>query len=241
MLHQAIEPAAIPRTLVSQMPGFAGKLRRLRLFPMHSITIKLGIAQALHALRTARAKHWLDRRGVTHLIRGQVEGALPQDPADLRYLYEDISTHKPARAIEFGSGQSTVFIAQGLHDLGRGHLWSLDADAEWLEHTRSLLPEHLRPYVTLVHSPVVVNREYGLEVWEYTVIPEGEWDYVMLDGPCGKDGITATCNLIDLALKPGARGFIDHRWRTANLTVEHTDHLSLRYMPSLESYRIKVR
>jgi hypothetical protein len=226
------------------MPGFVGKLRRFRLFPLHSLTIKLGLAQVLHARRTARAKDWVERNGFAPLTRGQAEGALPQDPADLRYLYEAITRHRPARTIEFGSGQSTVFIAQALHDIGRGQLWSLDADADWLEHTRSLLPQHLRPYVTLVHSPVIVNREFGMPVWEYTIIPEGEWDFVMLDGPCGKDGITASCDLIKLApkLRPGARGFIDHRWRTANLAVEHAgERLGLRYMPSLESYAIEAR
>jgi len=66
----------------------------------------------------------------------------------------------------------------------------------------------------------------------------------MVDGPCGIGAITASCDLIKLAahLNSGARGFIDHRWRTANLAQELVgDRLELRYLPSLESYEFRAR
>jgi len=159
--------------LYAQEASWRGRLRRLRLFPVHTLSARTGVAQRLHGARSSRAREWIEQRGLAPLLRGQSADALPQDPADLRYLYETVGRHRPARTIEFGSGQSTLFIAQAMHDLGSGHLWSLDADADWLEHTRSLLPAHLRPFVTLMHSPVVVNHEYGMPVWEYTVIPDG--------------------------------------------------------------------
>lgn len=87
---------------------------------------------------------------------------MPQNPSDLRYLYEEVRKAAPERCIQFGSGQSTPFIAQALHDRGRGHLWSLNADAKWAEHTAAILPGHLRPYVTVVHSPSVVDASYGV-------------------------------------------------------------------------------
>ena len=211
---------------------------------MHTLTVRTGIAQFLHGIRTKRAQRWIARKGYLSLTQRRHDGALPQDPADLRFLYEAIVRQRPQRAIELGSGQSTIFIAQALHDVGAGHLWSLDADAGWLEHTRKMLPTHLQPFVTLVHSPVVVNHQYGAPAWEYSVIPDGEWDFLMIDGPMLTDEVRASCDLLHLASKvrPGARGFIDHRWRTANLAAEHVhDRLSLRYMPSLESFAIRAR
>ena len=139
------------------------------------------------------------------------------------------------RAIEFGSGQSTLFIAQALHDQGSGHLWSLDADARWLEHTSKLLPEHLRPFVTFIHSPVVVNREYGVPAWEYSVVPEGQWDFVLIDGPALTDDVKLSCDLIKLApaLTQNGLGMIDHRWRTAVLAKEIAgSKLRIRFSPT---------
>lgn len=226
-------------------PGFSGKLKRLMLFPSHSLGIKTGIAQRLHARRTARAERELQERGFGPLLLPQAPGALPQDHADLMHLWRAVQDQKAERVIEFGSGQSTVFIAQGLHDQGFGHLWSLDADEKWLAHTKTLIPEHLLPFITFVHSPVELTNDYGPKAWRYTVIPDGKWDFVFLDGPAGvrevPTGSDITVNLIELlpALKPGATGFIDHRWKTTVLTKEILGgKLKLRYVPSLESFTV---
>src|SRR3569623_819693 len=129
MLQKAFSRPSARTAPASQLPGFAGKIRRLRLFPMHTLTVRTGIAQFLHGIRTKRAQRWIARKGYLSLTQRRHDGALPQDPADLRFLYEAIVRQQPQRAIELGSGQSTIFIAQALHDVGAGHLWSLDADA----------------------------------------------------------------------------------------------------------------
>lgn len=235
-------PVRPPRKALS--PSLHGKLRRLVLFPSHSLGIKFGIAQFLHSRRTKKALRDLKAKGFESLILGQNPEALPQDPADLMYLYEAVQNCKAQRVIEFGSGQSTVFIAQALHDLGFGHVWSLDSDEQWLEHTNGLVPAHLRPFITFVHSPVVLTSDYGVRAWRYTVVPEGEWDFVLLDGPAGTAESTMTTNLIELlpVLKPGAGGFIDHRWKTAVLTKEVLgDKIKIRYLPSLESFTVRKR
>jgi predicted O-methyltransferase YrrM len=214
----------------------AGKLRRMALFPNFTLTTR-GIAQAVHSARTAYASHKIARLGLDALIR-RVDGeALEQDPADLLFLYENARDRRPQRAIEFGSGQSTTFIAQGLHDAGGGHLWSLDGNARWLANTEATLPDHLRPYVTFVHSPLTVTEEHGPAAWRYSIIPPGTWDFVFLDGPTLTDDVKLSCDLIEIAdrFNPGAFGMIDHRWRTAVLAREMT-RLRLHYRPSLESF-----
>lgn len=221
----------------------AGKLRRAALFPIFSMTSR-GVAQAVHRVRTAHAARKLDHLGLSALIR-RVDGeALEQDPADLLFLYETARDRRPERCLEFGSGQSTTFIAQGLHDAGCGHLWSLDGNARWLANTEATLPDHLRPYVTFVHSPLLVTEDYGPPAWRYSIIPNGEWDFVFLDGPTLTDDVKLSCDLIDIAdrFAPGATGMIDHRWRTAVLAKEVAgNRLAMRYMPTLESFHLTAR
>lgn len=182
------------------------------------------------------------------LLRSRDPSALPQDPADLLHLYGTISGRDIERAIEFGSSQSTLFIAQAMHDRGRGHLWSLDADDKWLAHTRAMLPEHLKRFVTFVHSPVELTTDHGVGAWRYSVVPEGRWDFILIDGPEGtgreEGGSDMTANLIDMAdrMNPGATGFIDHRWQTAMLTREKAGRrLKLWFIPSLESFAFAPR
>ncbi len=231
------------KVILALSPTISGKIRRLRMFPGHAISARLRIARIAHRWRTRRAEAEMASCGLDRLLERRSGTALSQDPADLMFLYRSVRKRAVRRAIEFGSGQSTLFIAQALHDNGAGHLWSLDADEHWLDHTRQMLPERLRPYVTLIHSPVIVNSDYGVPAWQYGRIPDGEWDFVFIDGPAAQDGISTSCDLVLLEpqLRPGAFGMIDHRWRTAALAQEATGgRLRLRYIPSLESFVFSV-
>jgi predicted O-methyltransferase YrrM len=225
--------------VLSQEASLRGKLRRLALFPMHSLTAKLGLAQALHAGRIRREGERMRKLGLDQLLKDKDSAAMDQDPADLMFLSDTIRQRRPKRIIEFGSGQSTMFIADALSRNGEGHLHSLDADARWLEHTAKMLPSHLRPYVTFVHSPVVVNTDHGVAAYQYTVIPEGRWDFILVDGPACNDDVRLSCDLVHLAdaLNSGGGGMIDHRWRTAVLARELvSDKIRIRYKPTLESF-----
>jgi predicted O-methyltransferase YrrM len=222
-------------------PGIAGMLARLRLFPLHSLTARTGIARRLHAARTRKSDAILTARGHDRLLAGRHPDAMPQDSADLVYLYDVVSRHRPARAIEFGSGQSTILIAQALHDTGSGHLWSLDAEAGWLAHTGCALPAHLKPFVTFVHSAATVHFDHGVAAFRYSVVPPGPWDFVLIDGPALTADVTLSSDLAELSLALGAVGMIDHRWRSAVLAAERAgDRLRLRYMPSLESFAVRA-
>ena len=235
-------PSGQPSHLISQEHSTRGMLRRFALFPLHTFAVRTGLAKWMHDRRTKQSHATLIARGHEKLLISGDANALPQDPADLVFLYDEVRERKPERAIEFGSGQSTVFIAQALHDLGSGHLWSLDADARWLANTQAVLPEHLKPFVTFVHSPAVVDERFGIPAYKYTVVPEGEWDFVLIDGPALTPEVALSVDLIDLApkMRRGATGMIDHRWRSAALAKEmRPQGLSITYDPSLESYLLK--
>jgi predicted O-methyltransferase YrrM len=193
----------------------------------------------LHRRRSRRAAAEIRERGLAHLLERRDPAALEQDAADLMFVYRAIMARKASRAIELGSGQSTLFIAQAMHDQGFGHLWSLDADVRWLEHSRGMLPAALRPFVTFVHSPATVSRRFGFPAWEYSVLPEGRWDFILIDGPTLTKEVRLSCDLIKLApmLSTCGVGMIDHRWRTAILAKEIAGALlRLRFVPSLESF-----
>ena len=229
---------------VSQEYSLAGRLRRLRLFPGFTLSGRLGLARLVHRRRTRRAGAELRHLGFDRLAVAKDPAALAQDPADLLFLYQAVHARRPIRVLEFGSGQSTLFIAQALRDAGSGHLFSLDADARWLRHSAEMLPKDLKPFVTFVHSPVILNEEYGVPTWQYSVVPEGNWDFVLVDGPEGTRQSTLSCDLVKLvpALNPGAFGMIDHRWRTAVLAKEVVgERLRFRFVPSLESFVFELR
>jgi predicted O-methyltransferase YrrM len=224
--------------------SFRGKWHRFVLFPGLSLPARFRIPQMLHAVRSWQAARRLKRRGLHCLLARQTPDALPQDSADLLFLYDTVLRRRPSRALELGSGESTLFIAQALYELGEGHLWSLDADARWLDHTRAMLPERLSPFVTFVHSPVVVTEQLGDAAFRYSHIPPGPWDFVFVDGPELTSDVRLSCDLIDLAarLAPGAFGLIDHRWRTAAIAKELAgDKLRIKYMPTLESFSVEPR
>ena len=191
-----------------------------------------------------RAARELAARKLDRLLERRNPRAEPQDPADLLFLHDTIYRRQPARCIEFGSGQTTVFIAEALYRRNRGHLWSLDASADWLAHSRQMLPERLQPFVTFVHSPVELTDEHGVVAWRYQAVPQGPWDFVLIDGPEGTEESTFSSDLIYLIddMTPSSRGMIDHRWRTAVLAKEVLGRrLRIRYMMSLESFLFRPR
>ena len=65
----------------------------------------------------------------------------------------------------------------------RGHLYSLDADKEWLENTRVKIPENLWDYVTLHYSTVTTTTVDGTLCHLYDDLPDISPNFVYLDGP----------------------------------------------------------
>lgn len=76
-------------------------------------------------------------------------------PDFLLCVAEELQKRRPAVVVECSSGVSTVVAARCLQQLGAGHVWSLEHDAEFAEKTRSLLARHgLSDWATVVHAPL---------------------------------------------------------------------------------------
>jgi predicted O-methyltransferase YrrM len=141
---------------------------------------------------------------------------LPPDYSDLWFLYQAVRTHRPTTLLEFGSGCSTVVLAFGLHQNGAGHLWSVDGEKAWVHATEAALPKDLRPFVTVVHSPV---REDDRDVpgLSHEHVPGISPDFVYLDGPPLTRQRQVAFDVLDLEarLRPGCLIVIDGRRKNA--------------------------
>ncbi|HET9620265.1 MAG TPA: class I SAM-dependent methyltransferase [Kofleriaceae bacterium] len=70
-------------------------------------------------------------------------------------LAELIGDERPEIVVETGSGVSTLVIAYGLEQLGRGRVIALDHDAAYAAATRAEIARHgLDAYATVVHAPL---------------------------------------------------------------------------------------
>jgi hypothetical protein len=133
----------------------------------------------------------------------------------------------PGTILEYGSGISTVAIADVLTEHPKHRLVSVEHDAEWYAHVNTLLENHpAREQVRLIHAPL----DFHPSIWRYAHPAEetgagaakyihplshelGEWFDVRLAfvdgiarGPC-----LATCWM---SLEPGTPVFLhDYRGR----------------------------
>lgn len=109
----------------------------------------------------------LKKLGMAELLlpkpTSQVQGvtALPPRWEDLWTLYSIVRAKKPKLVLEYGSGVSTILLAQALWQNGSGRLISLENAPEWVEVTRSRLPDHLREVCALRLSQPVIKTMRG--------------------------------------------------------------------------------
>ncbi len=103
----------------------------------------------LQLYRQFEAFHWLTQRlsikGRLPPLRGW-----PLSPDILLELHETVSANRPGLIVEFGSGSSTLVIADALAQIGQGRLVSFEHSPHYAEETRrSLEREGLLEWVDL--------------------------------------------------------------------------------------------
>lgn len=97
----------------------------------------------------------------------------------------------PVTVLDCGSGSSTVLDALVLRARGKGgHVYALDADADFAEETRGYLRAHgVEEYGTVVDAPIVdVTLPDGRTVpwYDLSGLPDiGPVDVLFVDGPIG--------------------------------------------------------
>jgi hypothetical protein len=159
-----------------------------------------------------RAHDYLETVGVLALLRAGNAGEIPPVLYDLYHLHRLVRTRRPRTILEFGVGFSTIVLAHALDmnlreqpDAGarkdKGapppphRLWSVDANAAWIENARGKVPEPLRRHVAFHHSDVRVIELAGQLCHRYERLPNIVPDFVYLDGPDPADVKGATDGL----------------------------------------------
>jgi len=177
----------------------------------------------------------LSRPGYLDFLTRRPPHALPPDFGDLLFLYQTVRSRRPRCVLEFGSGCSTVIIAQGLFDNESkpsgpcGCVYSLDADPYWAKVTTKTMPPHLRRFCVIRHTPVFEVKCFGTRAFRHAVVPYVAPNLIYLDGPALTPEIQVAVDVLDIEdrLPAGFYGIIDGRW--AN-TLFLKRHLKRRYI-----------
>jgi hypothetical protein len=125
-------------------------------------------------------------------------------------LYNTIRKNKPAEILECGTGVSSVVMAYALMENEQagsltGRITSMEDVDLWYQKAAKLIPDNLKPYVEIVHSPKV---EYCHSIFRgvgYQDIPQRAYEFVFVDGPettAPSDGtLTFDFDLINVVTK----------------------------------------
>ncbi len=108
--------------------------------------------------------------------------------SDYWTLYNAIRENQPAEILECGTGVSTIVMAYALLENERqanvsGRITSMEDVDAWYQKAEKLIPEKLRTYIEIIHSPKV---EYCHSIFRgvgYQDIPQKEYEFVFVDGP----------------------------------------------------------
>lgn len=140
-------------------------------------------------------------------------------PAVIAAIVSDILINERQSIFECGSGNSTVFVARLLAQVGKGRIVSFEHDEQWAALTGRLLAhEGLEGFATVVHAPLVDGW------YEIPTLEAEEIDLLIVDGPpsreeeSGEDRHPALPFFFD-KLAPGAAIFLDDVQRPGEQAV----------------------
>ena len=134
----------------------------------------------------------LARRGYVSLFDRRPREAHPPDWSDLWFIYRMIRERKPRKILEFGSGCSTIIMAQALADNtsegAPGFVYSIDAKPDpgkpdWGQVTIDSMPDELKHYCKISVTPVLLVEYEGKPVWRFQCLPDISPDFIYMDGP----------------------------------------------------------
>ena len=113
-------------------------------------------------------------------------------PSTIVHILNDIVINERRTIIEFGSGNSTIFVARLIHQLGlKIQFYSIDQDKQWqVKIEESLKAEGIADAVTFVYAPLKQSEFQfkSQQAWYdadalQQVIGHKLFDLVIVDGP----------------------------------------------------------
>ena len=156
------------------------------------------------------------KEGVFDAVSGKLNIPFPPVIEDLARLHRLIRKRKAFTVLEFGSGLSTIVMADALSKnkadfLGLQEkpvlrnrfmfqIFSVESDKKWIEYSQSNFPNHLSEHVNFHYSEIKIDTFNGRICHFYDNLPDIVPDFIYLDGPNPKDvkggvnGITFQCD-----------------------------------------------
>ena len=156
------------------------------------------------------------KEGVFDAVSGKLNIPFPPVVEDLARLHRLIRKRKAFTVLEFGSGLSTVVMADALSKNKADYLalqekpelrnrfmfqiFSVESDKKWIDYSQSNFPKHLLEHVNYHYSEVKIDTFNGRICHFYDNLPDIVPDFIYLDGPNPKDvkgnvnGMTFQCD-----------------------------------------------
>lgn len=95
-------------------------------------------------------------------------------------LYSWVRRNKPDRVLEYGSGYSTLIIAEALRRNRRGILWSVDHKREWSRKAASRLSKQQAARTQMIVAPIVSLKDFHHYGYKPPIVV---YDLIYIDGP----------------------------------------------------------
>ena len=156
------------------------------------------------------------KEGVFDAVSGKLNIPFPPVIEDLARLHRLIRKRKAFTVLEFGSGLSTIVMADALsknkaeflaldkkselRNRFMFQIFSVESDKKWIEYSQSNFPNHLLEHVNFHYSEIKIDTFNGRICHFYDNLPDIVPDFIYLDGPNPKDvkgsvnGITFQCD-----------------------------------------------
>ena len=182
-------------------------------------------SRAGRAAQNARGRGALGRLGYHRLFDLRPPNSIPPVWGDLWHLYQTVLERKPSLILEFGSGCSTIIMAQGLVDNGTkdpAKIVSLESESRWAKISETTIPDALGQFVEIIVAPVDKAEHSGVPVWRHQNVPVGAPDLVYLDGPALTPDRKIAVDMLDMEdrLAPGTRLIVDGRSRNCRFLAD---------------------
>jgi len=156
------------------------------------------------------------KEGAFDAVSGKLNIPFPPVAEDLARLHRLIRKRKAFTVLEFGSGLSSIVMADALSKNKADFLaieekpelrnrfmfqiFSVESDKQWIKHSQSNFPKHLLEYVNFHYSEIKIDTFNGRICHFYDNLPDIVPDFIYLDGPNPKDvkgnvnGMTFQCD-----------------------------------------------
>jgi len=167
------------------------------------------------------------------MLDGVRLGEWTLDVETIEYLSEQIQTRQPRAILEFGSGVSTIILAQAMADLYPATTFpvvlSIEQDATHVAQTSKQLERYgLARFVKIMHAPLgpQILHHFSTNCYQISDVELQKFfgqlriDFVLIDGPAADYGERiGTLPMVQDFLEPGAVVYMDDGLRDSELAI----------------------